>query len=66
MQEMLVRSLGQEETLEEEMATHSSTLAWESPWTEESGGLQSMGSQRVDTTEQVSSHLKGRKQSQES
>ena len=46
MQEMLVRSLGQEETLEEEMATHSSTLAWESPWTEESGGLQSMGSQR--------------------
>ena len=37
----------QEDTLEEEMATHSSILAWEIPWTEEPGGLQSMGSQRV-------------------
>ena len=38
---------GQEDPLEEEMATHSSTLAWRDPWTEESGGLQSMGSHRV-------------------
>jgi len=42
-----VPSLGQEDALEEEMATHSSILAWEIPWTEEPGGLQSMGSQRV-------------------
>ena len=47
MQETRVRSLGQEDTLKKEMATHSSILAWEIPWTEESGGLQSMGSQRV-------------------
>ena len=40
-----VRSLGQEDLLEEEMATHSSTLAWQIPWTEEPGWLQSMGSQ---------------------
>ena len=39
--------MGQEDPLEEEMATHSSVLAWKIPWTEESGGLQSMGSQRV-------------------
>ena len=44
---MQVRSLGRENPLEEEMATHSSTLAWESPWTEEPGRLQSTGSQRV-------------------
>ena len=37
------RSLGREDALEEEMATHSSILAWKSPWTEEPGGLQSMG-----------------------
>ena len=42
-----VQSLGQEEPLEKEMATHSSILAWEIPWTEEPGGLQSIGSQRV-------------------
>ena len=47
MQEMPVRSLGQEEPLEKEMATHSSILGWEIPWTEEPGGLQSMESQRV-------------------
>ena len=47
MQEMKVRSLGQEDPLEEEMATHSRILAWRIPWTEEPGGLQSMGSQRV-------------------
>ena len=47
MQETQVRSLGQEDPLEMEMAAHSSILAWEIPWTEEPGGLQSMGSQRV-------------------
>ena len=46
-QEMQVRSLGREDALEEEMATHSSILAWKIAWTEEPGGLQSMGSQRV-------------------
>ena len=49
--ETQVRSLGWEDALEEEMATHSSILAWEIPWTEEPGGLQSMGSYRVDVTE---------------
>ena len=47
MQEMQVQSLGWEDSLEEEMATHSSILAWRKPWTEEPGGLQSTGSQRV-------------------
>ena len=47
MQETQVRSLGWEEPLEEEMVTHSSILAWRIPWSEESGGLWSMGSQRV-------------------
>ena len=46
MQETRIRSLGQEDPLEEGMTTHSSILAWEIPWTEEPGGLQSMGSQR--------------------
>ena len=46
-QETWVRSLGREDPLEKAMATHSSTLAWKIPWTEEPGGLQSMGSQRV-------------------
>ena len=41
------QSLGQENALEEERATHSSILAWEIPWTEEYGGLQSMGMQRI-------------------
>ena len=44
MQEMQVRSLGQKDPLEEGMATHSSTLAWKIPWTEEPGGLQFMAS----------------------
>ena len=48
MQEMWLQSLGLEDLLEKEMATHSSILAWEIPWTEESGGLQSMGLQRVE------------------
>ena len=47
MQETWVQSLGQEDLLEKEMATHSSILAWRIPWTQEPGGLQSMGSQRV-------------------
>ena len=47
MQETGVRFLGQEDPLEKEMATHSSIFAWRILWTEESGGLQSMGSQRV-------------------
>ena len=47
MQEMLVRSLGLEDPLEKEIATHSSILAWKIPWTEELGGLQSIGLQRV-------------------
>ena len=47
MQESQVQSLGREDPLEEEMAMHSSTLAWKIPWTEDPGGLQSMGSQRV-------------------
>ena len=46
-QEMWVRSLGQEYSLEKEMTTHSSTLAWEIPWTEEPGRLQSIGLQRA-------------------
>ena len=47
MQETWARSLGREDPLEKEMATDSSILAWRIPWTEEPGGLQSMGSQRV-------------------
>ena len=50
MQEIWVQSLGQEGPLEKEMATHSRILAWEVPWTEEPGGLQSMGLQKSDTT----------------
>ena len=47
MQEMGVQSLGWEDSLEEEMATHSNILGWKIPWTREPGGLQSMGLQRV-------------------
>ena len=49
MQEMQVLSLGCDDPLEKEMATLSSILAWETPWTEELGGLQSMGSQKSRT-----------------
>ena len=49
MQKMGVRSLGQKDPLEKEMVTHSSILAWEILWTEEPGGLQSMGSQKSQT-----------------
>ena len=47
MQEMRIRALGREDPLEKGMATYSSILAWGIPWTEEPGGLQSIGSQRV-------------------
>ena len=47
MQDTRVRSLGREDALEEEMATHFSILAWRIPWTEKPGRLQSMGSQKV-------------------
>ena len=50
MQETWVQSLGWEDPLEKEMAIHSSILAWKIPWTEEPGGLQSMGLQESDTT----------------
>ena len=51
MWETRVRSLGQEDPLEKEMATLSSTLAWKIPWMEDPGRLQSMESQKIDTTE---------------
>ena len=53
MQETWVRSLGQEDPLEKEMATHSSTLAWKIPWTEKPARLQSMGLQRVTDSEVI-------------
>ena len=53
MQETWVRFLGWEDPLEKEMATHSSILAWKIPWTEEPRRLPSLGSQRVDMTEQL-------------
>ena len=53
MQETWVQSLGREDPLEKEMATHSSILAWRIPRTEEPGGLQSMGLQRVGQTERI-------------
>ena len=49
MQEMWVRSLGWEDPLDQEMAIHPSILAWEVPWTEEPGGVQSLGSQKTQT-----------------
>ena len=53
VRETWVRSLGQEDPLEKEMATHSRILAWRIPWTEEPGGLQSTESQESDTTERL-------------
>ena len=50
VQETRVQVLGQEDLLEKEMVTHSSVLAWRIPWTEQPGGLQSIGSQKSDTT----------------
>ena len=54
---MQVRSLGWEDPLEEGVATHSSILAWRTPWTEEPGGLQSMGSQRARHERVVNMHI---------
>ena len=51
MQETQVQSLGREDPLEQGMATHSSILIWRIPWTEEPGGLQSIGRTELDTTE---------------
>ena len=53
VQETRLRPLGREDPLEKEMATHSSTVARKIPWTEEPGGLQSVGSQESDTTERL-------------
>ena len=50
VQETWVQSLGQEDPLKKEMATHSSLLAWKLPWTGQPGGLQSMGTQELETT----------------
>ena len=55
MQETWFQPLGREYPLEEEMATHSSILAWRIPWIEEPGGLRSMGSQELDTTGRLNS-----------
>ena len=57
MWEAWVRFLGWEDTLEKEMATHSSILAWRIPWTEELCGLQSMGLKESDTTELLNFHF---------
>ena len=56
MQETEVQSLGQEDSQEKEMATHSSILAWRIPWTEEAGRLQSMGLKKSQTQQQVNHH----------
>ena len=56
IQETWVQSLGQEDPLEKGMATHSTILAWRIPWTEEPGGLASMGSQESDTAYQLNHH----------
>ena len=62
MQEMSVRSLGQEDPLDEGMATHSSILAWRIPWTEEPGGLQSIRSQKSRTQLSTHSHTSSAEQ----
>ena len=55
-QKTWIPSLGQEHPLEQEMAIHSSILAWKSPWTEEPGGLQFRGCKESDTTEHAHTH----------
>ena len=57
MRESWVRSVGREDPLEKEIATHSSTLAWKIPWTEEPGRLQSMGCKESDMTEKAAHSL---------
>ena len=69
MQEMWVQSPGVADSLEKEIATHFDILAWKIPWTEEPGGLQSMGLQRVrheDTTERLSTEFLWKLSSKES
>ena len=56
MQDIWVQFLGQEDPLEKKMATHSSIFAWRISWTEEPGGLQSMGLEELDTTQQLNHH----------
>ena len=56
MQETQVRSLGREDPLEEEMMAHSNILAWEIPWTEDTGTLQAVGSREPDMTWRLSTH----------
>ena len=58
MQETEVWFLSQEDPLEKEMATHLSILAWEIPWTEEPGGLQSVGLQQLYMTKQLNTHTR--------
>ena len=57
MWETWVRSLGRDDPLEKEMATHSTILAWRIPWTEELGGLQSTGCKKSDMTERLHFHF---------
>ena len=57
LKETRVRSLGQEDPLEEGMATHASILAWRIPWKEEPGGMQSVGVAELDTTERLTVFL---------
>ena len=59
VQEMQLRSLGEENPLEKEMATHSSILGWRIPWTEEPGGVQSMGLQELTQLIEEHFHFKG-------
>ena len=56
MQETQVLSLGRDDSVEEEMATHSSILAWRIPWTEETGGYSPQGHKESDTTERACTH----------
>ena len=58
MLEIWVRSLGREDPLKKEMTTHSSTLAWKIPWTEDPGGLQSGGRKELDVTEHTHTHTR--------
>ena len=60
IQETWIRFLGREDLLEKGMATHSSILAWRIPWTEKPGGLQTMGSQKSDTTERLTHNTQQR------
>ena len=62
LQETWAWSLGQEDCLEKEMATHSNMLAWEIPWAEESGGLQSMWLQKSDMTKSLNHHIENKQQ----